>query len=108
MPWHLCANHRHSHSGQGSRGPQNKPKEPSASNFSRASYAKRKRLQCEDIDDIDAWQDMAHKRAKISVLAKRERDVELTQLNSNSKVARIYESILSRFKGRNLTSSSSS
>ena len=109
MPWHLCAQHRHSHSARGSRGPQNRPKEPNASKFGRASYAKRKRLACEGNDDYnDARQDRAHKCAKTSAMAKREREVELNQLESESKVARIYEKLLSRFKGRLGTSSSSS
>ena len=62
---------------------------------------------CEGNDDHDARQERIHKCAKTSALAKREREVELNQLESNSKVARIYEKLLSRFKGRLGTSSSS-
>ena len=88
--------------------PQTKPAKPNASSFSRASYAKRKRLQGEGIDDIDAVQHKAHKNTHTGSMAKRGNDVELIQPDFNSKVARIYESMLNRFKGKFSTSSSSS
>ena len=109
MPRHLCATHRHNHSARVSLVPQNKPKEPKASRFCRATYAKRKRPACEGYGDRDARQD-SHKCAKISKIsaqAKRDREIELTQLESDPKVARIYEKLLSRFRGKLGTSSSS-
>ena len=108
MPWHLCVQHRHSHSARDSLVPQNKPKGPKASKLCRATFAKRKRPVCEDYDDRDARQDSAHKCAKTSAKAKRDREIELNQLESNSKASRIYEKLLSRFKGRLGSSSSSS
>ena len=103
IPWHLCATHRYSHSGSAneSRGPQNKPKEPNTSNFSRATYVKRKRLVGEVNDEQrEVRQDSAHKCAKVCTTAKRKSEIELSQLESESKTARIYEKLLSRFKGK--------
>ena len=45
-------------------------------------------------------QDSAHKCAKFCTTAKRKSEIELSQLESESKTARIYEKLLSRFKGK--------
>ena len=101
MPWHLCDTHRHNHNGKQARGEPQKPdNKPIGSVFSRASNAKRKRLRCEDIGDIDAWRENSHKRSRVKHLAKREREIELDESSSSTKVARMYEIVLSRFQGR--------
>ena len=103
-PWHLCDMHRQFHSGKQVHGPQNKPETgPTASAFSRASNAKRKRLRCEDIGDIDAWQENFHKCRRAISSAKRNREVDLNEESASAaKTARVYEIVLSRFKGRNV------
>ena len=108
IPWYTCDTHQTFHCCNEVKKHKNQD-EPKSSTFSRASYAKRKRQACEGNDDMkEDRQERVQKCTKTSALAKRKSEVELDQLESETKVARIYEKLLSRFRGRVGTSSCSS